>query len=233
MKKLITILIFLSLLIPLFAVSYDDNEYQRKSRAYTELAAKAYDEGDYDAAIEYSKLAESYAQQSADFIQRMLAKTEAEQEMNKARTRFTWAKANGAAEKYPDAYKTAEESLNAGSIAFDNENYDVAVVCAQRVMDALSVVEGKDSTGLAELPSQYRVRTWRGEKDCLWNIAAKKEVYGNPFMWRKLYEANKDKLPDPKNPNWVEPDIILTIPSIKGEKRSGLYDPSKTYKHFK
>ena len=64
MKKLITILIFLLVLIPLFAVSYDDNEYQRKSRAYTELAAKAYDEGDYEAAIEYSKLAESYAQQS-------------------------------------------------------------------------------------------------------------------------------------------------------------------------
>lgn len=89
MKKIITILIFLLVLIPLFAVSYDDNEYQRKSRAYTELAAKAYDEGDYEASIEYSKLAESYAQQSADFIQRMLAKTEAEQEMNKARTRFT------------------------------------------------------------------------------------------------------------------------------------------------
>ena len=52
-------------------------------------------------------------------------------------------------------------------------------------------------------------------------------------MWRKLYEANKDKLPDPTNPNWVEPDIILTIPSIKGEKRSGLYDPSISYKHFK
>ena len=179
MKKLITILIFLLVLIPLFALSYDDNEYQRKSRAYMELATKAYDEGDYDAAIEYSKLAESYAQQSSEFIQRMLAKTEAEQEMNKARTRFTWAKANGAEEKYPDAYKTAEEALNAGSIAFDNENYDVAVVCAQRVMDALSVVEGKDNTGLAELPSQYRIRTWRGERDCLWNIAAKKEVYGN------------------------------------------------------
>ena len=53
MKKIITILIFLLVLIPLFAVSYDDNEYQRKSRAYTELAAKAYDEGDYEASIEY------------------------------------------------------------------------------------------------------------------------------------------------------------------------------------
>lgn len=232
MKKTIIIFIFLSILLPLFAVSYDDNEYQRKSRAYTELAAKSYDEGDYEASIEYAKLAESYAQQSAEFIQKMLAKTEAEQEMNKARTRFAWAKKNGAEDKYPDAYKTAEEALNAGSVAFDNENYDVAVVCAQKVIDALSVVKGNDSSDLAELPAEYRVRTWRGERDCLWNIAAKKEIYGNPFMWRKLYEANKDKLPDQKNPNWVEPGIILTIPIIKGEKRSGLYNPSKTYKHF-
>lgn len=235
MKKFALILLFCIIFSPLFAVSYDDNEYQRKSRAYTELANKAYDEGDYEAAIEYAKLAEDYAQQSADFIQRMLARTEAEQEMNKARTRFTWAKQNRAEEKYPEEYASAETALTAGSIAFDNENYDVAVVCAHKVLEALSAVKGDetqpvDGSLLAELPAEYKIRTWRGERDCLWNIAAKREIYGNPFMWKKLYDANKDKLPDPKNPNWVEPGIILTIPNLNGEKREGLYDHSKSYK---
>jgi len=41
--------------------------------------------------------------------------------------------------------------------------------------------------------------------------------------------GKKDRLPDKNNPNWLEPDIILTIPSIRGEKRSGLYDPAATY----
>jgi len=212
----------------LFAVSYDNNEYQRKSRAYSELARRAYNEGDYDASIEYSRLAEENAQKSADYIQYMLARIEAEQAMNRARTRYTWAKNNKAEEKYPEAFKTATEALQAGNTAFDNKDFDVAVVCAKKVLDALAVVTG-DESSFATLPAQYRIRTWRGERDCLWNIAKNKAIYDNPYLWRKLYEANKDKLPDPNNPDWVEPGIILTIPSLRGEKRSGIYDPAVTY----
>ena len=210
------------------AVSYDNNEYQRKSRAYSELAQRAYNEGDYDASIEYSRLAEENAQKSADYIQYMLARIEAEQAMNKARTRYTWAKNNKAEEKHPEAFETATEALQAGNTAFENKDFDVAVVCAKKVLDALAVVTG-DESSFATLPDQYRIRTWRGERDCLWNIAKDKAIYDNPYLWRKLYEANKDKLPDPNNPDWVEPGIILTIPSLRGEKRSGLYDPAVTY----
>ena len=212
----------------LFAVSYDNNEYQRKSRAYSELARRAYSEGDYDASIEYSRLAEENAQKSADYIQYMLARVEAEQAMNRARTRYTWAKNNKAEEKYPEAFKTATEALQAGNTAFGNKDFDVAVVCAKKVLDALAVVTG-DESSFATLPAQYRIRTWRGERDCLWNIAKDKAIYDNPYLWRKLYEANKEKLPDPNNPDWVEPGIILTIPSLRGEKRSGMYDPAVTY----
>ena len=212
----------------LFAVSYDNNEYQRKSRAYSELARRAYSEGDYDASIEYSRLAEENAQKSADYIQYMLARVEAEQAMNRARTRYTWAKNNKAEEKYPEAFKTATEALQAGNTAFGNKDFDVAVVCAKKVLDALAVVTG-DESSFATLPAQYRIRTWRGERDCLWNIAKDKAIYDNPYLWRKLYEANKNKLPDPNNPDWVEPGIILTIPSLRGEKRDGMYDPAVTY----
>ena len=212
----------------LFAVSYDNNEYQRKSRAYFELARRAYSEGDYDASIEYSRLAEENAQKSADYIQYMLARVEAEQAMNRARTRYTWAKNNKAEEKYPEAFKTATEALQAGNTAFGNKDFDVAVVCAKKVLDALAVVTG-DESSFATLPAQYRIRTWRGERDCLWNIAKDKAIYDNPYLWRKLYEANKNKLPDPNNPDWVEPGIILTIPSLRGEKRDGMYDPAVTY----
>ena len=212
----------------LFAVSYDNNEYQRKSRAYSELARRAYSEGDYDASIEYSRLAEENAQKSADYIQYMLARVEAEQAMNRARTRYTWAKNNKAEEKYPEAFKTATEALQAGNTAFGNKDFDVAVVCAKKVLDALAVVTG-DESSFATLPAQYRIRTWRGERDCLWNIAKDKAIYDNPYLWRKLYEANKNKLPDHNNPDWVEPGIILTIPSLRGEKRDGMYDPAVTY----
>lgn len=230
MKKTIVLclLFFLLGVGMLFAASYDNNEYQRKSRAYSELAKRSYTEGDYDRSMEYSKLAEEYAQKSAEYIQYMLARLEAEQEMNKARTRYTWAKNNKAEEKYPDSFAEATEALQAGDAAFTDRDFDTAVIYAKKVLESLAKVTADDPVS-ASLPAQYRIRTWRGEKDCLWNIAKNKAIYGNPYLWRKLYNANKDKLPDVKNPHWVEPGIILTIPSLRGEKRSGLYDPAKTY----
>ncbi|MGP1594951.1 MAG: hypothetical protein ACTTH8_06870 [Treponema sp.] len=230
MKKILLICIVLYSIhtAVIFAASYDDNEFQRKSRAYSELAVRSYDEGDYEASIEYSRLAEEYAQKSADYIQYMLARIEAEQEMNKARTRYRWAKNNKAEKKYPEAFQTATEALEAGHTAFEHDDFDVAVVCAKKVIEALSEVIG-DESSFATLPARYRIRTWRGERDCLWNIAKDKGIYDDPYMWRKLYETNKHKFPDPKNPDWVEPGIILDIPSIRGEKRSGMYDPAEIY----
>ncbi|MEL3907112.1 MAG: DUF4398 domain-containing protein [Treponema sp.] len=230
MKKLcvVSAVFFLLGSALLFAASYDNNEFQRKSRAYSQLAVRSYEEGDYDASIEYSRLAEEYAQKSADYIQYMLARIEAEQAMNKARTRYTWAKNNKAEQNHPEAFKTATEALEAGHTAFENQDFDVAVICAKKVLDALRDVTG-DESSFATLPAQYRIRTWRGERDCLWNIAKDPAIYDNPYLWRKLYEANKDKFPDKNNPDWVEPGIILTIPSLRGEKRSGLYDPAETY----
>lgn len=59
---------------------------------------------------------------------------------------------------------------------------------------------------------QYTVRTWAVERDCFWNIAGYDWIYGDPRQWRKLYEANKDKIPDPNNPDLVEPGTVLRIP---------------------
>ncbi|MGP1437850.1 MAG: LysM peptidoglycan-binding domain-containing protein [Treponema sp.] len=232
MKKFLITIICLLGFMRLFALSYEDNEYQRKSRAYTQLSSNALDEGDYDASIEYSRLAEEYARLSAEFIQKMLARIEAEQIMNKARTRYEWAKTNKAQTRYPELFDEATEELKAGGVAFNNEDYDVATACAKKVLATLSGVEGDEGT-LAGLPSTYKVRTWRGERDCLWTIAALDGIYGDGFMWKKLYEANKSKFPDPTNPDLVEPGMILVIQPLHGEERSGLYDHDKTYRKVK
>jgi len=83
--------------------------------------------------------------------------------------------------------------------------------------------------GLSPLPSQYRVRTWENEKDCLWTIAGYPWVYNDPWQWRRLYEANRSRLPDPNNPDLIEPGMILEIPSIRGEQRQGTWEPNRTY----
>jgi nucleoid-associated protein YgaU len=73
------------------------------------------------------------------------------------------------------------------------------------------------------------VRPWSISKDCFWNISGRPWVYGDPTKWRVLYNANKAKLPQPDNPDLIHPNMILDIPSIKGEIRSGMWDASKNY----
>ncbi len=82
------------------------------------------------------------------------------------------------------------------------------------------------------LPKYYIVRSWKSDKDCFWNISALPAVYNNPYLWKHLYDANKDALPDPKNPNLIEPGMKIEIPSLSGEEREGEYDPNKDYKPY-
>jgi nucleoid-associated protein YgaU len=71
-------------------------------------------------------------------------------------------------------------------------------------------------------PKYYTVDVW--PPDCFWRIA--ELVYGDPYRWPILYEANRDKLEDPANPDRLERGTVLEIPSINGELREGNYTPN-------
>ncbi len=67
----------------------------------------------------------------------------------------------------------------------------------------------------------YTVGTWKKDRDCLWNIAKKSTIYDNPFLWPKIYMANRDKI---KDPDLIYPGWVLKIPPkaelTKEEKRA-------------
>ena len=56
-------------------------------------------------------------------------------------------------------------------------------------------------------PKTYRVWIWQENGDCLWNIA--KKFYGDGKKWKIIYEANKDRIKDPRK---IYPKQILIIP---------------------
>ena len=39
----------------------------------------------------------------------------------------------------------------------------------------------------------YTVGTWSRDRDCLWNIAKKKDIYANAWMWPKIWQGNRDQ----------------------------------------
>jgi nucleoid-associated protein YgaU len=77
------------------------------------------------------------------------------------------------------------------------------------------------------LPEFYTVRLIPDRRDCFWRIAEYDFVYGDPWKWKILYEANKQLLPDPNNPDLILPGTRLRIPSLKGEQRSGEWQGGK------
>jgi len=60
----------------------------------------------------------------------------------------------------------------------------------------------------------YTVGTWAENRDCLWNIAGKIDIYADPFMWPKIWQGNTDQI---RNPDIIFPGQGLKIPS-KGPK---------------
>ncbi len=56
----------------------------------------------------------------------------------------------------------------------------------------------------------YTVGTWAQDRDCLWNISGKMEIYGDPFQWPKIWQANTDII---RNPDIIHPGQVLKVPA--------------------
>ncbi len=74
----------------------------------------------------------------------------------------------------------------------------------------------KDIRDLYREPSvkKYTVGTWAKDRDCLWNIAGKIDIYGDPFLWPKIWQTNKSII---RNPDIIFPGQVLVVPP-KGPK---------------
>jgi len=58
-----------------------------------------------------------------------------------------------------------------------------------------------------DIPRVHTVGTWAKDRACLWNIA--KKLYGNAWLWKKIFNTNKNKI---KNPDLIYPGQKLIIP---------------------
>jgi nucleoid-associated protein YgaU len=62
--------------------------------------------------------------------------------------------------------------------------------------------------GMVPANMTYTVGTWRKDRDCLWNISKKPDIYNDPFAWPKIWRANMDKI---HNPDIIQPGMQLTV----------------------
>ena len=212
-----------------------NNEFYVESLRLTRLALETYEYGDYDASAGFAREAIRYAELSDEFVSDKL--------IVEAKRLITWADANNIAARFPNNYAEGVSQYENAVAAHSNENWNESIDSAIRSIEIFAAFEstGQPSTVASRpatttsststaaassgLPRQYTVRTWRVERDCLWIIAGYPWVYNDPWKWTQLYEANKSKMPDPNNPDLIEPGMVLEIPSIQGEARQGMWRP--------
>jgi len=205
-----------------------NNEYYLESLRLTSLAHTTYEYGDYDASAGFAEEAIRFAQLSDEFVALQL--------IAEAKRLLDWADNNNISTRYPIDYNESKNYYEASLTAKSNEEWDEAISSAVKSIGIISAFQtgGTNTVTVAArtgttLPKQYTVRTWASFRDCLWNIASYPWVYGDPWRWKTLYEANKSKLPNPNNPDLIEPGMVIDIPSIKGETRQGMWESGKTY----
>jgi hypothetical protein len=195
--------------------------YEQAATAYNDgeaaLNAQDWDKASADARTVVALVDDIEARKSA----------EAADAMSIAKERLDWAEGANAEENYPDNFAQATGSYATGVDALAAKDWNAAIIAADDVMSALSSVSVQPKP--SPLPAQYTVQAWEVTRDCLWNIAGYPWVYNDPFQWRRLYEANRDKLPNPNNSNRIEIGTVLDIPSIFGEVREGMWETDKVY----
>lgn len=230
MKKLILFVLVIVSSVNLYAASYKDNQYQKLAEAYAVKAQTAFDEGEYDLAVEYTRQAEENAALSQQYVEMMLLRADADTQIRVAANRLVWARSIKADVNHADIYNEGVRLLEEARTAFEAEDYVKAKELALASMEALKALP-EDTSGT--FPEYYVVESWSTTRDCFWNIAGKPFVYNDPWLWKHLYDANKDALNAPDNPDLISPGVKIRIPSISGETRSGTYDPAKEYDTFK
>ena len=106
------------------------------------------------------------------------------------------------------------DALKANKISALPEFYDEVHNTMQASLDAWM-----------EAPPEVNYTVVRG--DCLWNIAKKKEFYGNGFAWPNIYKANRDKI---KDPNLIFPKQVFKIPNLTDEEKAKYDKIRRNYK---
>ncbi|MDC7223846.1 MAG: hypothetical protein PQJ60_08910 [Spirochaetales bacterium] len=220
-KFLFTLLLGL-LTLTVWGQSLQNNEYYREMVRLKALSEAAFDEGDYPEAKRLAEEARGYKELSDQWIETQLAAYRARSSLNALKLRLGEVTRWNGEENFPELYREGKALYDqADGEYFDMKDYPASLESSQKGLEVLAdiVYVGQESN----LPAYYKVRLLPGNTDCLWNIAGYDFIYGDPLKWEKIYEANKSRLPDKDDPDFILPEILLTIPALAGESRSGTW----------
>lgn len=194
-----------------------DNPNYRRSLELRRMADGAFERGDYTKAEEYSLESERLAVVAREEAETQRLLWIANSWKRRAEERVAYGERYNAGAQMGEKWTQVKETYALAVSEFDAKRYEESTAASKQV------VEWMADFSPVKLPAFYSVRLIPEARDCFWRIAGYPFIYGDPWKWKILYEANKGKIPERGNPDWIEPGIVLTIPSLPGEVRSGTW----------
>ncbi|MFP4643281.1 MAG: hypothetical protein ACLFM0_02880 [Spirochaetales bacterium] len=214
----------------------ETEDYQR-AQELRRQAEEAFEDGDYDEAEELVGEAEESLERARAEAQRQRDGFRAANARTLAERRLDEAEGFDISEFYEDELDEAESLFDEGQDLYDDEEYvdsreqfrdvldvlddDLIASLRERYREAQEEEEEEEDT--PELPEYYEVRRIPDRRDSFWRIAEYEFVYDDPWEWQRLYEANRDMLRDPDNPDLIHPGMEFRIPTLDDEERAGIW----------
>ncbi|MGM0567898.1 MAG: hypothetical protein ACQESB_01625 [Elusimicrobiota bacterium] len=161
--------------------------------------AQSYLEGEnYRRARDEAQRAEQVARElRQDILAKLRAKSDAESAIERAERFISKAEELGGNISEP------QDFLDRSMARFEEEDYEESINLADQAAD---LAQGVIDTLTADT---YVVGTWESDRACLWNIAARRDIYNDPWKWKRIYQANSQKIDDP---DLIFPNQEFVIP---------------------
>lgn len=167
------------------------------------------------------------SEEAMEIMDQLILDDQAKKLLTQAKDAVEDAKNRGGETEYPNEMEDANTVLGDAETLYNDKIYEESMEKSKYVIDLINGLEL-----VPVFPKYYRIRYIRNNRDCLWKISGFNFVYNNPWQWKVLYIANKKRLIFPDNPDLIHPWRVIVIPSLRGEKREGYYDPKKKYPKF-
>lgn len=225
MNNILKIFITLFLFVYSFTFPYTYIEKVNEAERLTKKAKQLLADGYYGESIETSK----EARKILDFIDRMIPVVKKlnllEHQINVAKLSNTKKYAPKLFAEANKSYLTAYDLLKKdGNIEDSGKEADRGIKLIQEAMAKAQedINKEREISRLEKVEKKidnlnyYVVKLDLKKRDSLWSIAEKKEIYGDPWKWIVIYDANKDQIDDP---NLIYPEQKLVVPPVPSKKK--------------
>ncbi len=118
--------------------------------------------------------------------------------------------------------KDEVKKIDSRSGEMSKSNIAMIPSVSERIKSLQEKIAGLMKTMSMSRDKSYTVGTWAKDRDCLWNIAKKPNIYANAWLWPKIWQGNRDKI---KDPDLIRPKWVLRIPEgneLTKQERSAL-----------